>query len=149
MTDQIVEVSERNQPLVKYPTGVLAWLDDYALKIREVDYESARRLFDTGIFGFGTKKIDAYHSLDEWHHDQWAHVWSKTTGFQFHFNSLRTVLSADGSLCCTACEWDSKGIREDGLHFPRNGRCTILLARSTDNEFGWVGVHSHFSMVPG
>ncbi|MBA2592959.1 MAG: nuclear transport factor 2 family protein [Gammaproteobacteria bacterium] len=148
MTDLLISISGPSQERPPHPPGTVAWLEDFAARVRNVDFERARRLFSPTIFGFGTK-ADAYDSLDEWHHDQWSHVWPRTTGFRFDLMTLRTILSVDGSLCCIACEWGSKGAREDGSLFQRHGRSSILLARTSSNELGWVGVHSHFSMPPG
>jgi hypothetical protein len=147
MNESSVSAEDHEQGFVQHPPGIVAWLEEFASKVRSVDYDGGRKLFSVEVFGFGTK-ADAYHSLDEWHFKQWRHVWPKTTGFQFNLTTLRTVLSSDGSLCCTSCEWESKGIRADGGHFPRQGRSTILLSRSPERDFGWIGVHSHFSMPP-
>lgn len=141
----LISISNKDQP--EFPPNIVAWLEDYAAKIRRLDYTGARELFSPGIFGFGTKAV-AYESLDDWHHNQWGHVWPKTTGFHFDLDTLRTIRSGDLSLCCVVCEWESSGLRDDGTLFPRHGRCTILLTRSPDNEIGWIGVHSHFSMPP-
>lgn len=148
MTDLRISISGPGQEPPTHPPGTVAWLEDFAQRVRNVDFEGARALFSATIFGFGTK-ADAYHSLDEWHHDQWSHVWPKTAGFRFDLTTLRTILSVDGSLCCIACEWGSRGVREDDSVFQRHGRSTILLARTSGHELGWVGVHSHFSMPPG
>lgn len=135
------------QEAAAIPDGIAEWIIAYAERIQKVDFEGARRLFSDAVFGFGTK-AKSYSSLDDWHHDQWVHVWPHTSGFRFDQQSMRVVKSEDGSLCAVACEWDSTGIREGGTIFPRSGRCTIILVQTANSEFGWHGVHCHFSMCP-
>lgn len=147
MSELTVSPADCDQQSMDTPSGIVEWLEEFAAKVRAIDFEGGRKLFRADIFGFGTK-AGAYRTLDEWDREQWRHVWPKTTGFQFNLRTLRTVPSRDGSLCCVACEWGSDGIREDGSRFPRRGRCTILLSRNSDHEWGWIGVHSHFSMPP-
>lgn len=126
---------------------IVAWLEDFAQKIAKVDYAGASTLFSPHVFGFGTAAA-AYHSLEEWHQSQWRRVWPNTTGFRFELRTLRTILSADKSLCCVACEWQSDGIREGASMFLRRGRSTILLAPIAPRNSKWIGVHCHFSMTP-
>jgi hypothetical protein len=139
--------SEADQGPNADSSTIIAWLVEFAEKIAKVDYAGASHLFSPAVFGFGTE-ADAYHSLEEWHQSQWRRVWPNTTGFRFELATLRTILSADRSLCCVACEWQSDGIREDGSVFPRRGRSTVLLSSAGDGDARWIGVHSHFSLPP-
>jgi hypothetical protein len=143
--------SETDQPPLQRPLplpgDVTGWMDAFAERIRRVDFEAGRRLFHDAVFGFGTK-AKSYSSLDEWHHEQWINVWPHTKDFKFIGPSARLIMSEDRTLCVVVCEWQSAGIRPDETTFARAGRATLSLIKATDSEFGWLGLHCHFSMSP-
>lgn len=78
------------------PAGIVEWMTELADRIRSVDFEGGRCLFSNSVFGYGTR-ASSYSSLDEWHHDQWVHVWPATTAFSFRLEGVRIAASESGS----------------------------------------------------
>jgi ketosteroid isomerase-like protein len=123
----------------------IAWLERFAMHVREVDYASARPLFHPEILAFGTHQ-DVLPSLDAWVETQWDNVWPKTADFRFTIAETHVLISDDRSLAVVIVPWTSTGFNPDGVPFDRPGRATIVFHRTDDQ---WLGVHSHLSLNRG
>lgn len=122
---------------------VVAWLEAFALAVRERDYTAGRKLMDPSCVGFGTV-AGRVISLDELIEKQWKSVWGRTKDFRFDLDKAVIRRSDTFIICCML--WSSQGLDGGGGTFARHGRSTIVL-RSTPGQL--LGVHTHFSMMPG
>jgi hypothetical protein len=58
------------------------------------------------------------------------------------------TVSPDRLLAIAVVGWASTGIAADGTRFPRPGRATVVVRRTSVDE-PWLGVHTHFSLGRG
>ena len=72
--------------------ALFAWLDRFAGYVRDVDYASARPLFDPDILAFGTHR-DVIRGLDAWMRAQWDNVWPRTSDFRFTLEQAHILAS--------------------------------------------------------
>lgn len=125
-------------------SNIKDWFAQWSAFVANVDFESARALFDESVVGFGTYK-DLVHGLDNLETGQWRNIWPTIADFAFDLDSLEVIVSTDGSQASAVIFWDSTGFHEDGSRYDRPGRATVVL-KQIDGE--WRGVHTHFSLRP-
>ena len=126
--------------------AVHAWLDRFAVCVREIDYAAARPFWHTDIVIFGTYQ-ELVKSLSAWTETQWDNVWPRTADFRFDLANSLVLASPDGAMAVAVAPWTSTGFHKNGEPFDRPGRATIVLARQPDGR--WLGVHSHMSLARG
>ena len=127
--------------------GIHEWLDGFARCVRQCDFESGRAFFHRDVYCFGSRAA-VCTSLDELVQQQWRQIWPNITDFRFEAGALHCQLSEDARLACLMVPWVSTGYHRDGTLFPRRGRVTIVLTRSSANE-RWRARHTHYSLYPG
>ena len=120
-----------------------AWFRTWEASVRNVDYASARKLFDAGVVSFGTR-AEFVLGLDALEAEQWRAVWPCIADFRFLVESLRGGIAQDHAWA--AVPWTSTGFEENGTAFDRRGRATVAFRRDGPQ---WLGVHTHFSLKPG
>jgi ketosteroid isomerase-like protein len=128
----------------------LAWAHAFARCVRQRDFDAGKSLFAPDAHSFGTRMIEA-HGRDMLLAEQWLPTWTRTQGFDYAPGSLRAQISGDGGMALITARWQSLGVDDAsrwGQQAPyrRNGRCSLVLARTPDGP--WRCVHSHFSMDP-
>lgn len=117
------------------------WFAELARCVNATDFASGRKLFADDIVSFGTFTT-LMHGLDDYATQQWPNVWPHVQHFRFNApKHIRIV----GDTAWAACTWDSEGINADGTTFDRPGRTTMVFEKRHGR---WLGVHSHFSLVP-
>jgi hypothetical protein len=121
--------------------SVRAWLQTWGSCVAAVDFERARPLFDSSVTGFGTF-AGAVVGLDRLEAEQWRQVWPTITGFAFDVDGAQVLVSGDRCQAVVVATWTSA---RDGVDRP--GRATVALHRD-DVTSPWLGVHTHFSLVP-
>jgi ketosteroid isomerase-like protein len=121
------------------------WLETFASYVREVDYGSAKPLFDPDVLAFGTHN-DVISGIDKWVTTQWDNVWPKTSDFRFVIEQTSVLASPDGRMATVIAPWTSTGYHPDGTPFPRPGRATLVFSTTADR---WLCVHSHMSLNRG
>lgn len=121
--------------------SVRAWLRTWGACVAAVDFERARPLFDASVTGFGTF-AGAVVGLERLEAEQWRHVWPAISGFAFDVDGAQVVVSDDRCQAVIVTTWTSA---RDGVARP--GRATVVLRRA-DVTSPWLGVHTHFSLVP-
>jgi ketosteroid isomerase-like protein len=126
--------------------SVRDWVAAWGAEVAAVDMTAARRRFSPAVVGFGTF-AGVVQGIDELEANQWANVWPEISGFAFRVGELAVVSSPDGCQAVAVVPWDSVGYAADGSPFERPGRATIVLHREEPGA-PWVGVHTHFSLVP-
>ena len=127
--------------------SIAAWLAGWGVCIARLDFARARTLFVPEVVGFGTWS-DLLVGIDDLEARQWRAVWPAITDFRFDLDGTWTEVSPDRRLGHLAAGWTSTGSHPDGTPFPRPGRCTVTLRRSTV-ESPWLGTHTHFSLNRG
>ncbi len=123
------------------------WLERFAALVRARDVSGALLLFSPDVAAFGTR-VNVAFGLDELLSQQWEPIWTSTRDFDFDTGGRWEQRAGDGDLLVVACTWMSQGFDDDATPFPRRGRATVALARSSQNDTGWVAVHTHFSESP-
>ena len=121
----------------------MAWLSEFAARVRAVDYNGSREMFDPDTIAFGTvgRMMVSRDVLIE---SQWKRVWGVTEGFAFDLETARC--GGDENLGWVVATWTSTGVRaRDGARFVRKGRSTFIMRREGHR---WVAIHSHVSMNP-
>jgi hypothetical protein len=121
--------------------SVRAWLRAWGDCVAAVDFERARPLFDATVTGFGTF-AGAVVGLDRLEAEQWRQVWPTITGFAFDADGAQVLVSRDRCQAVIVTTWTSS---RDGRERP--GRATVVVRRD-DAASTWLGVHTHFSLVP-
>lgn len=127
-------------------TSVRDWLRRWGALVDAAEMDAARPLFDAEVIGFGTRASVAV-GLDELVETQWRHVWPVLDRFAFDADGAHVLVSPDRLQAVIATSWTSVGPRPDGTVGPRPGRATVVLRRD-DPGTSWLGVHTHFSLVP-
>jgi ketosteroid isomerase-like protein len=122
------------------------WVAAWGAEVATVDMAAARRRFSPDVVAFGTY-ADVVHGLDQLEAQQWNSVWPAIDGFAFRIGELVVIASDDGCQAVAVVPWDSVGTAADGTTFARPGRATIVLRRESATA-PWLGVHTHFSLVP-
>jgi len=125
--------------------ALLAWLERFAGYVRDVDYASAKPMFDADILAFGTHR-DVIPGLDAWIRTQWDNVWPRTSDFRFVLDQAHMLASPDGAMAVVVVPWTSTGYHPDGSRFDRPGRATMVFNRAGAE---WRCVHSHMSLNRG
>jgi ketosteroid isomerase-like protein len=131
------------EPLV---ASVRDWVAEWGAEVASVDMVSARRRFDPDVVAFGTF-ARMVHGVDALEADQWRNIWPAIRGFTFRLDELVVLASADGCQAVAVVPWDSEGSDADGVAYSRPGRATVVLRRASAAA-PWLGVHTHFSLVP-
>lgn len=126
--------------------SVHKWLNQFAVCVREVDYDAARPLWHPDIIVFGTFQ-ELVRGRQAWIDTQWSNVWPRTDGFTFDLPNTTVLLSPDNNMATVITPWTSTGVHPDGSRFERPGRATLILARQPDES--WLGIHSHMSLQRG
>jgi ketosteroid isomerase-like protein len=131
-------------PEIKHDDGsdVLNWLREFALAVREENYQNGRKLFAPEVVGFGTSAAQAM-GLEQLEQEQWKKVWGFTRNFHFEMEEIHFDLS--GELAWVAAPFCSQGRSDSAGWFDRRGRATYILSRRGGK---WVCVHSHHSLNP-
>ncbi len=127
-------------------TSVRQWLAGWGAEVAAVDFDTASGRFDTDVVGFGTKAAVA-RGLSDLRSEQWQHVWPAIDDFRFHADEADVWVSPDRLQAVIAADWSSTGTAPDGATLTRPGRATVVLVRATAGD-PWLGVHTHFSLVP-
>jgi ketosteroid isomerase-like protein len=118
----------------------------WGAEVASVDIAAARRRFAPDVVAFGTF-ARMVHGLDALEADQWRNVWPSISGFAFRLDELVVIASTDGCQAVALVPWDSEGNDADGVAYARPGRATVVLRRDAPHA-PWLGVHTHFSLVP-
>lgn len=127
--------------------SVRAWIEAWGDEVAAVDIDAARRRFAPDVSAFGTH-ADVVIGLDRLVSEQWSQVWPAIEDFRFMTDAMQVTVSADRLLAVAVVGWSSTGIAHDGSRFPRPGRATVVLRRTSFDE-PWLGVHTHFSLGRG
>ncbi|WP_431280724.1 YybH family protein [Humitalea sp. 24SJ18S-53] len=122
---------------------IRAWLEKLAVCVREVDYATARPMWDEDVVVFGTFNR-LLHGIDAFITAQWDNVWPKTTDFRFTMSAVEVL--GMGDIAVAVAPWTSTGYAPDGASYARPGRATMMFTRRPD---GWRCVHSHMSLERG
>jgi ketosteroid isomerase-like protein len=123
--------------------AVREWLHTLERCVRQVDYETARRMFAAEVLSFGTR-ADVVSGLDRLVANQWSGIWPNIRDFTIEFDQLHW--GASGDLAWAIVPWKSTGFHPDGMAFPRPGRATVIF-ECRDGK--WLAIHTHFSLFPG
>jgi len=127
--------------------SVFMWLEEFAACVRKRDFKAGRLLFDPHVHAFDIKASSA-HNLDALVANQWKPIWTTTRDFRFLPDSVVTYSSDDGVLVCVLGRWESVGLKAGGGTFDCRGRSTLLLQKWEASPFGYLALHTHFSLVP-
>lgn len=128
-------------------SGVEAWLDAFAARVRARDFAGGRALFAREAHGFGTV-ARVVRSLDALEREQWSRVWPVTSGFRFERRGLRIEASPDGLLAVAMATWKACNRPSPARTvFDRRGRATVVLRRA-GAAAPWIAEHTHFSFDP-
>ena len=123
------------------------WFQVWEKQVQNKDFESAKKLFENDVVGFGTW-MNVVEGIDKLYSDQWKNIWPTINNFKFVSNTLFIQISPDRLLANSILVWNSTGYKKNGNSFKRNGRATVVLKRSNlDNS--WKGIHTHFSLNRG
>ena len=123
------------------------WFQVWEKQVQNKDFESAKKLFENDVVGFGTW-MNVVEGIDKLYSDQWKNIWPTINNFKFVTNTLFIQISPDRLLANSILFWNSTGYKKNGNSFKRNGRATVVLKRSNlDNS--WKGIHTHFSLNRG
>lgn len=126
--------------------SVRDWVAAWGAEVAAVDMTTARTRFADDVVGFGTY-AEVVRGIDALHDRQWSNVWPTIADFRFLVDEMATLMSDDGCQAVAVVPWASTGFDADGVAFPRPGRATIVLRRVAADS-PWLGVHTHFSLVP-
>jgi uncharacterized protein (TIGR02246 family) len=119
-----------------------SWLRAFARAVRERDHAAGVALFRPDVVAFGTvaERADGIDALVA---KQWRVVWETTCDFEFDYASLRCEVFGDRAW--VASQWSSNAVAGDVRAGRREGRASLVLARSDGR---WRAIHSHFSLAP-
>jgi len=124
---------------------ILEWLEVFSSFVRAVDYAGARPMWHPDLLAFGTYS-DVIQGLETAIATQWDNVWPRTADFAFNLAGTHVLAAADGSMAVALTPWTSSGFHQDGTHFDRPGRATMVFAKA---DGAWRCVHSHMSLNRG
>ena len=93
------------------PAEVRAWLESFALAVRERDFDKGRALFSEEVIGFGTVQACA-DGLEELAQKQWGAVWPVTEHFDFDHETVSCM--CEGGFTMVMATWSSEGFKENG-----------------------------------
>ena len=123
------------------------WFQRLKLCVQTVDPVGSRPLFAENMMTFGTVAgFTTGREVTET--EQWRKVWGTIDQFRWLLDDLRIILSQDRLTAVGMAVFDSTGYTEDGQHYDRPGRATVVLGRSAVGE-EWVAQHTHVSLFPG
>lgn len=124
-----------------------AWMDEFGAEIEALDFAKARGRFDPRVVTFSTF-MDVVSGIDQFENEQWRRVWPSASGFRWHTEKMRSVVSPDRLMAFVATTWGSTGYHQDGSTFDRPGRATLVLVRDSVGA-PWRGLHVHVSLKRG
>jgi ketosteroid isomerase-like protein len=127
--------------------SVADWISAWGREVAAADIAAGRQRFTPELSAFGTH-ADVVRGRDAVEEQQWSKIWPAIEDFAFDVGDLDVIVSPDRRQAVAAVTWSSTGIGEDGHHFRRPGRATIVLTRA-DVAAPWVGVHTHMSLARG
>ncbi len=127
--------------------SVQQWIDGWSAEVAAVNLTAARHRFADDVSAFGTF-ADVVVGLDRLLNDQWSQVWPKIEEFCFLTEEMQVLVAPDRCMAVAVVGWNSLGIDVVGERFPRPGRATIVLQRSSVAD-DWKGTHTHFSLGRG
>jgi ketosteroid isomerase-like protein len=127
--------------------SVQAWVDAWGSQVAATDIAAARPRFAADVSAFGTH-ADVVVGRDALEEQQWSRVWPAIDDFWFLTDEMQVLVSPDRLMAVAVVGWGSVGVAEDGSHFDRPGRATVVLRRDTVDD-PWLGVHTHFSLARG
>ncbi len=137
----VLEVKAADYALVK------AWFDMWGEFVANVDFESARPMFQEECISFGTW-MDTVEGLDNLIEKQWKTIWPTIESFRFLTDTLRVQISPDRLFAIAIIVWESTGFCQNHKPYHRPGRATVSLNRLSLNS-PWKGVHTHMSLCRG
>ncbi|MFO1489116.1 MAG: nuclear transport factor 2 family protein [Verrucomicrobiota bacterium] len=120
-------------------TSAVRWLEEFSQRVRDRNFEQAKRLFDPQVIAFGTVS-GRMSGLEPLVRKQWRKVWPRTQHFRFDLRTARAARA--GSLLVVCAAWKSR-MADGGAR--RRGRATLVLRRSGRK---WLAIHTHFSAHP-
>jgi ketosteroid isomerase-like protein len=123
---------------------VKKWFRRLSEQVQAVDFAGARPLFAEDMIAFGTFE-DFVTGRDAVEQAQWRNVWPVTSGFHFHMDDIRAIVSPDRLTAIGMAVFESTGYHEDGTPYARPGRTTVALSRRAVGE-DWVADHTHMSL---
>jgi ketosteroid isomerase-like protein len=123
---------------------VKKWFRRLSEQVQAVDFAGARPLFAEDMIAFGTFE-DFVTSRDTVEEAQWRNVWPVTSGFHFHMDNIRAIVSLDRLTAIGMAVFQSTGYHADGTPYARPGRSTVALSRRRVGE-DWVADHTHMSL---
>ena len=127
--------------------AIRQWFAEWSVNVGEIDFASARALFEDNVAGFGTH-MDVVEGLDALEQDQWRSVWPTIEDFSFLLPTLKVAVSPDRRMAMGIITFSSTGITADGHRYNRPGRATVAFSRARRNA-AWKAIHSHVSLNPG
>ena len=131
-------VEETENALIK------AWFDLWNKFVVDVDFESARLMFEEDVISFGTW-MDTVEGREDLVEKQWKTIWPKIKDFEFLTDTLQVRFSPDRLFAIAILIWKSTGFHKNGDTYYRPGRATVSLRR--DNiQSPWKGTHTHLSL---
>jgi ketosteroid isomerase-like protein len=126
---------------------VRRWFQHLQFCVQTVDLVGSRPLFAENMITFGT--VAGFTTGREaTETEQWRNVWGTIDQFRWLLDNLRIILSQDRLMAVGMAVFESTGYTEDGRHYDRPGRATVVLGRSAVGE-EWVAQHTHVSLFPG
>lgn len=125
-------------------TLIKAWFDMWGKFVANIDFESARSMFDENVIGFGTwmNTVEGRENLLE---KQWKKIWPTISDFHFLTDTLQVQVSPDRLFAIAILVWRSTGFHENGEPYDRPGRATVSLRRNSIDS-PWKGTHTHLSL---
>jgi ketosteroid isomerase-like protein len=124
-------------------SGVKAWFEALAARVREVDFVGARPIFAPDMIAFGTF-TDFMTGRDVAEQQQWRNVWPHIDGFRWRAD-IKAIVSPDRLQAVGMGVFDSTGYQQDGTAYDRPGRATVVFVRSR-LDAPWVAQHTHLSL---
>ena len=126
---------------------VRRWFQRLQLYVQTVDLVGSRPLFADDMITFGTVAgFTTGREVTE--AEQWRKVWGTIDQFRWRLDDLRIIVSQDRLTAVGMAVFESTGYTEDGQHYDRPGRGTVVLGRGAVGE-EWVAQHTHVSLFPG
>ena len=132
------EVNDADFALIK------TWFETWSNLVSDVDFESARTMFDENVISFGTW-MDTIEGRENLIEKQWKTIWPTIRDFQFLTDTLQLRVSPDRLFAIAIVVWNSTGFHKNGDTYERPGRATVSLKRK-DLESPWKGTHTHLSL---
>lgn len=123
------------------------WVAGWGAEVSAANIAAGRRRFSTELVAFGTH-ADVVQGREQVEAQQWSQVWPAIDDFDFELDQLELLVSPDRLMAVVIVPWNSTGVAEDGVRFPRPGRATVVVERPALDQ-PWLGTHTHFSLARG